>query len=89
MYPTKENVKLEGDAAALLGSYNFGKNVVTHFFCKDCGSSVFFEIKPPPPETVTAAEGSATELPTLVGVNVSFPPLPPRPERVLRTGGKV
>lgn len=47
--------------------------MVTHYFCKGCGSSVFFEIKAPPPEAVAAAEATGTKLPTLMGVNVSSP----------------
>lgn len=59
VYPTKDEVDLEGDADASLGSYTFGKNMVHHFFCKSCGSSVFFELRIPSPD------------PVLMGMNVS------------------
>lgn len=74
VYTTKDRVKLQGDdSEANLGTYNFGKNVVNHNFCKNCGSSVFFEITAspfgPPP---AAADPSAPKPPTLMGLNVSW-----------------
>lgn len=47
-----------------LGDYVFGSGIISHKFCKACGSSVFFEF--------TNAKDQ-TQMPDVVGVNVSLP----------------
>lgn len=54
-----------------MGSYGFGNNKVKHNFCKQCGSSVFFEVLSPPHEAAVEAEGKGDRLPVIMGVNVS------------------
>lgn len=84
VYPVKENVKLESGAPGSMGSYAFGNEAVSHKFCVQCGSSVFFEVQAPPAEAVAAAKEKGDTLPSIVGMNVgafvyfyfSFPALP-------------
>lgn len=75
VYAVKENVKLESGTAESLGSYAFGKEVLSHKFCVTCGSSVFFEVQAPPAEAVAGAEEKGEKLPTIVGMNVGLLPL--------------
>lgn len=71
VYPDRQNVVLGPGARDSMGSYSFGNAMVTHQFCTKCGSSVFLEVKAPPPEAVAAAEATRVKLPDIVGVNVS------------------
>lgn len=71
VYPIKENLKLGDDSEEALGSYTFGNENVKHIFCKECGSSVFFEVLSPPREAVNEADGKGEKLPVIMGVNVS------------------
>lgn len=67
VYPERANVTLEsGSEDATIGSYSFATGVVAHKFCKNCGSSVFFEF--------TNREGNdegKPDLPDVMGINVS------------------
>lgn len=71
VYPTKEKVKLQEGSEEAMWSYIFANKNVKHKFCKECGSSVFFEVLKPPQEAVTEAEGRGETLPVTMGVNVS------------------
>lgn len=71
VYPTKDKVKLQEGSEEGVGSYTFANKNVKHNFCKECGSSVFFEVLNPPQEAVTEAEGRGETLPVIMGVNVS------------------
>lgn len=71
MYPIKENLKLREESEEAIGSYTFGNKNVKHSFCKQCGSSVFFEILKAPPEAVAEAEARGEKVPVIMGVNVS------------------
>jgi hypothetical protein len=69
VYPVKEKVTIESGKDTL-GSYSFGNKVLSHFFCKSCGSSVFFEVLRPPSAALAEAEAKGQTLPTIVGMNV-------------------
>lgn len=71
MYPIKENLQLRDGSEGAMGSYIFANKNVQHNFCKQCGSSVFFEVLSPPQEAVTEADGRGEKLPIIMGVNVS------------------
>lgn len=71
VYPIKENLKLANGSEESMGSYTFGNKTVKHNFCKECGSSVFFEVQSPPPEAIAEAEAKGEKLPVIMGVNVS------------------
>lgn len=81
VYPIKENLKLREESEEAMGSYVFGNKNVKHSFCKQCGSSVFFEVMNPPPEAVVEAvveaEARGEKLPVIMGVNVSNVECPP------------
>lgn len=71
VYPIKENLKLRDGSEEALGSYGFGNKNVKHNFCKECGSSVFFEVLSPPKRAELEAEAKGEKLPVIMGVNVS------------------
>lgn len=94
VYPDKDNVIVETcgspdqdededegrRSSSLLGSYQFGTEVISHKFCKTCGSSVFFEFahassgRQQPARAELAREvgdDGKPKLPNVVGVNVS------------------
>ncbi|KKY37685.1 hypothetical protein UCDDA912_g02307 [Diaporthe ampelina] len=80
VYPIKENLELGGGSDDAMGSYTFGSKNVKHNFCKECGSSVFFEVLGPPHEAANEAAGKEEKLPVIMGVNVShmvFPTFSP------------
>lgn len=69
VYPDKENVTFEsGCEEESLGSYKFGSEVISHKFCKSCGSSVFFQFAQGKPPEVGEEK---PKLPHVIGVNVS------------------
>ncbi|KAJ0118880.1 hypothetical protein J7T55_013136 [Diaporthe amygdali] len=70
VYPIKENLKLANGSEESMGSYTFGNKTVKHNFCKECGSSVFFEVQSPPPEAIAEAEAKGEKLPVIMGVNL-------------------
>ncbi|KAK7715135.1 hypothetical protein SLS64_003832 [Diaporthe eres] len=70
VYPIKENLKLEDGSEVAMGSYRFGNKNVKHNFCKECGSSVFFEVSSPPKEAQLKAEAKGEKLPVIMGVNL-------------------
>ncbi|KAG8167454.1 hypothetical protein KVR01_003143 [Diaporthe batatas] len=70
VYPIKENVDLGDGAEEAMGSYCFANKSVKHNFCKQCGSSVFFEVLRPPPDAAAEAERRGGKLPTIMGVNL-------------------
>ncbi|CAN8101965.1 unnamed protein product [Discula destructiva] len=66
VYPAKENTTIESGPAESLGCYSFGHKIISHKFCKTCGSSVFFEFIDGPPDV----GHDIPEMPDVVGVNV-------------------
>ncbi|POS72101.1 glutathione-dependent formaldehyde-activating enzyme [Diaporthe helianthi] len=70
VYPIKEDLKLRDGAEEAMGSYCFANNNVKHYFCKQCGSSVFFEVLSPPKDAAAEAEGRREKLPVIMGVNL-------------------
>lgn len=71
VYPIRENLKLGDGSEEAMGSYRFGNKNVKHNFCKECGSSVFFEVLSPPKAAELEAEAKGEKLPVIMGVNVS------------------
>ncbi|KAH8750810.1 Mss4-like protein [Diaporthe sp. PMI_573] len=70
VYPVKENLKLGEGSGEAMGSYCFGNNNVKHNFCKQCGSSLFFEVLSPPHDAAAEAERRGEKLPVIMGVNL-------------------
>ncbi|KAJ4385601.1 hypothetical protein N0V93_010030 [Gnomoniopsis smithogilvyi] len=68
VYPDKDNVTFESNLdKESLGAYEFGNEVISHRFCKTCGSSVFFQFTPGGPPDVG---DDKPKLPDVIGVNV-------------------
>ncbi|KAG6366979.1 hypothetical protein INS49_001160 [Diaporthe citri] len=70
VYPIKENLKFGDGSEEAIGSYRFGNKNVKHDFCKECGSSVLFEVLSPPKGAELEAEAKGEKLPVIMGVNL-------------------